>query len=263
MSFARLRSRQPLRRWTIAAGLLGIIILGLMGSWVAPHRVLGAVQGLMEALRGLGYRGAVVFAVLQMLVAVSGVLPASLLGVAAGAIYGFVPGFLLAAAGTLVGAILSFMLSRSLFRPTIERLSARRPRLRNLDALVDQAGWQLVCLLRLSPIMPFSATSLALGLSRIGLRSYALGTLASLPALAGYVFTGTLADSSLAIFAAGASPVHWGLLGLGIIATGAVTVRLGQILIKLGIVPSSMSHFNIAGREEQTVVAVVNRPHDG
>jgi uncharacterized membrane protein YdjX (TVP38/TMEM64 family) len=254
MSFAERRSWRPFRRWTIATGLVGILIFGLVASWVAPDRLVGAAEGLMEALRGLGYRGAVVFAVLQMLVAVSGVLPASLLGVASGAIYGFVPGFLLAAAGTLVGAILSFILSRSLFRPTIERLSALRPRLRNLDALVDQAGWKLVCLLRLSPIMPFSATSFALGLSRIGLRSYALGTLASLPALSGYVFTGTLAGSSLSIFASGASPVHWGLLGLGIIATLAVSVHLGQILIKLRIVPLGADHSKIASREDQAVI---------
>jgi uncharacterized membrane protein YdjX (TVP38/TMEM64 family) len=54
----------------------------------------------------------------------------------------------------------------------VERLAALRPRLRNLDALIARDGWKLVCLLRVSPIMPFSATSLALGLSPIGLRDY-------------------------------------------------------------------------------------------
>jgi uncharacterized membrane protein YdjX (TVP38/TMEM64 family) len=151
----------------------------------------------MHLVRGLGVRGAVVFAIIQILVAVSGILPASLLGVAAGSIYGLVSGFLLAAASTLAGALLSFFFGRYLFRAAVERLAARRPRLRNLDARIAQDGWKLVCLLRVSPIMPFSATSLALGLSAVSLRDYAIGTLASLPALFGYVFIGTLADTSL------------------------------------------------------------------
>jgi hypothetical protein len=78
-----------------------------------------------------------------------------------------VPGFLLAAASTMVGALAAFFLSRSLFRPTVERLIATRPRLRNFDALIAQDGWRLVCLLRISPVMPFSAASYMLGLSSI------------------------------------------------------------------------------------------------
>jgi hypothetical protein len=44
-------------------------------------------------------------------------------------------------------------------------------------------GWKLVSLLLLSRIMPFSATSLALGLYPSGQRDDTRGTLASLPAL--------------------------------------------------------------------------------
>jgi uncharacterized membrane protein YdjX (TVP38/TMEM64 family) len=155
-----------------------MIVLGMVVAWVSPERLADAAETLMHVVRGLGVRGALVFAILQISVAVSGILPASLLGVAAGAIYGLVPGFLLAAASTLAGAVLSFFLGRSLFRSTVERLSVRRPRLRDLDAQIARDGWKLVCLLRVSPIMPFSATSLALGLSAVGLRYYAIGTLA-------------------------------------------------------------------------------------
>jgi uncharacterized membrane protein YdjX (TVP38/TMEM64 family) len=51
---------------------------------------------LLRVLRSLGFTEAVIFAGLQTFVAVSGISPASLLGMAAGAIYGLVPGFLLA-----------------------------------------------------------------------------------------------------------------------------------------------------------------------
>src|SRR5207248_9119322 len=162
--------------------------------------------------------------------------PASLLGVAAGVIYGLVPGFLLAAASTWAGALLSFFLSRSLFRATIERLAVRRPRLRDLDARIAQDGWKLVCLLRISPVMPFSATSFVLGLSAISLRDYAIGTLASLPALCGYVFIGTIADRGLSAWASGAGPLRFALLCVGALATLVLVLRLGQIALKLGLV---------------------------
>src|SRR5438132_2576762 len=191
----------------------------MVAAWGSPERVIGVAEKLMHVVRGFGVRGAVLFAIMQVLVAVSGILPASLLGVAAGAIYGLVPGFLLAAVSTLAGALLSFFLSRSLFRAVVERQMARRPRLRNLDARIARDGWKLVCLLRVSPIMPFSATSFVLGLSAISLRDYAIGTLASLPALCGYVFIGTLADTSLAAWATGASPVRLILLAIGGLGT--------------------------------------------
>jgi uncharacterized membrane protein YdjX (TVP38/TMEM64 family) len=219
----------------------------MAAAWGSPERVIGAAEQLMHVVRGLGVRGAVVFAIVQILVAVSGVLPASLLGVAAGAIYGLVPGFLLAAASTLAGALLSFFLSRSLFRAGLEHLAARRPRLRNLDTRIARDGWKLVCLLRVSPIMPFSATSLALGLSAVGLRDYTIGTLASLPALCGYVFIGTLTDTSLAAWATGASTVHLVLLGVGGLATLVLVLRFGQIAMRVGIASRAADDLELTG----------------
>ena len=235
MSFAVPVGWRLSARGFFAVGLVGLIVLGVVGAWFSPERLVDAAERLMHLVRGLGVRGAFVFVILQISVAVSGIMPASLLGVAAGAIYGLVPGFLMAAASTLAGAVLSFFLSRSLFRPSVERLAARRPRLRHLDTRIARDGWKLVCLLRVSPIMPFSATSLALGLSAVCLRDYAVGTLASLPALCGYVFIGTLADTGLSSWSTGASPVRWALLGVGGLATSILIVRLGQIAMKLGL----------------------------
>jgi uncharacterized membrane protein YdjX (TVP38/TMEM64 family) len=243
--------RRSSGRWLLAVGLVGLIVFGTVAAWLLPERVIGAAEELMHALRGLGFRGVFVFSALQMLVAVSGILPCSLLGVASGAIYGLVPGFFLAAGSTLAGAILSFFLSRSLFRATVERLAARRPRLRNLDALIARDAWKLVCLLRVSPIMPFSATSLALGLSPVGLRDYLIGTLASLPALCGYVFIGTLADTGFSAWATGAEPIRWGLLGIGACATLALIVRLGRIAMKLGLASRVVDDSEFIGGRSQ------------
>jgi uncharacterized membrane protein YdjX (TVP38/TMEM64 family) len=86
----------------------------------------------------------------------------------------------------------------------------------------------MVLLLRLSPAMPFSATSYLCGLSRVRQRDYLLGTLASLPALAGYVVAGSLADASLS---ATRSPWHWAVLALGLAASALLTLQVSRIAL--------------------------------
>jgi uncharacterized membrane protein YdjX (TVP38/TMEM64 family) len=240
--------------WRLSSGRLLVVgLVGLAGlsiaGWIAPTGSIALTDASVRALRNLGFSGALLFGILQVLVSMSGILPASLLGMAAGGIYGLVPGFFLAASSTIVGAMVAFFLSRSFFRPTIERLMATRPRLRNIDALIKQDGLRLACLLRISPVMPFAVTSYMLGLSSIGLRSYAVGTLASLPALCGYVFVGTLADSSLSAWTAGAGPLRWILLGIGGMATLALTVRFGHMVKRLGFTPQTIATTGNQGSE--------------
>ncbi len=201
------------------------LVLGLL----RPDVAAGGAQRLIETARDTGGMGWLVLVGLQLLVAASGVLPASLLGVAAGATYGLGVGFALAAVGTLGGAMVAFALSRSLFREMIARQLARRPGMARFDALLARDGWRIVCLLRLSPIMPFAATSYALGMSAIGWRAYTIGTLASLPALFGYVFVGRFAEAGLDAWSGRAGALRWGLLAAGAVATVLLTLLVGHL----------------------------------
>jgi uncharacterized membrane protein YdjX (TVP38/TMEM64 family) len=219
--------------------LSGILVLGIVAggalAMLWPSQMVALCNGICDAVRGSGNGGVALFAISQILVALSGVLPAALLGSAAGAIYGVGFGFVVAAVSTLLGAQLSYLASRTLLRGFAERALAARPRLRNLDEMIAKEGWRFVCLLRISPVMPFSATSYALGLSSVSARDYLIGTLAALPALFGYVVLGSLAQSSLAATSAGAGPFRLGLIAIGVVATLVLTLRLGQIARKVGL----------------------------
>lgn len=190
----------------------------------------GVLLSWLDRLRGMGAAGAGLFVALQALVALIGFLPASLLGLAAGAVYGIGMGFGLSATGLMIGAGLAFGLARSALRSTIIRLVARRDGLRRFDAALARDGWRLVLLMRVSPVMPFSLTSFALGLSGIQFRDYAVGTLASLPALALYVTLGRLGVSGIAAIGRGDGAVHLAVLGIGLVATGLLTLRIGQLV---------------------------------
>lgn len=220
----------------LGVALLLLVTCGAAFALARPGEMVALGAQAVQALRASGHIGIVLLALAQIVVAVSGVLPAALLGAAAGALYGPFYGFLIAAISTLTGAQIAFVASRTLMRGFAERVLAGRPRLAQLDQMIAIEGWRMVCLLRLSPVMPFSATSYALGLSKVSPSQYAIGTLASLPALFGYVTMGALTDSGLDAVASGAGPIRLALLGLGVVATIILTLRFGALARRAGFI---------------------------
>ena len=213
----------------MTVAVAAVVLVCLATGIARPSLVTALAERVLDIARNAGAAGFVAFACLQLIVAASGVLPASLLGVAAGAAYGLPVGFMLAAVSTMGGALLAFGLSRSLFRNAIARQLARRRGLARFDALLTRDGWRIVCLLRISPVMPFAATSYALGMSGVGTEAYVLGTLASLPALLAYVYIGTLAEAGLSAWAMGAAPLRWAILGFGLSATLGLALIIGRM----------------------------------
>jgi uncharacterized membrane protein YdjX (TVP38/TMEM64 family) len=189
----------------------------------------------------MGATGWLVFLTMQIAVSSSGFIPGSLIGVAAGLAYGTYIGFLLSAAGTIAGGCIAFQLSRSLMRPFVLKFVSKRQYLVGLDEGISREGWWLVCLLRISPSMPFAATSYALGLSRIGFMPYLMGSLASLPALFGYVILGRVADPTLqpALLTA-AQPLHWSLVLVGAASTALLSLQIWRLIKSIGLCRSPL-----------------------
>jgi uncharacterized membrane protein YdjX (TVP38/TMEM64 family) len=221
----------PLRRRIALSALLAVLLIAsLAASLLLPHGFAATVVTITTKLRALRTIGWVIFVVAQASVALVGILPASLLGIAAGAVYGIPLGFMTSGIGVMLGALIAFALSRSAFRPLIASFLGRRARLAALDNLVTQDRWRIVALLRVSPVMPFSLTSYALGLSGIASRDYFIGTLASLPGLLGYVVIGALGGSTIAAKSGNDHVIHVALLALGAAATLALTIHLSRLL---------------------------------
>jgi uncharacterized membrane protein YdjX (TVP38/TMEM64 family) len=212
--------------------LIAVILAALCFSVFLGRDFATAIISITAKLRGLGIFGWLIFAVAQAVIALIGILPASLLGVAAGAVYGVLNGFIASAIGLIAGALIAFGLSRSAFRPMIAGLVGKSRRLSAFDNLLTKDRWRIVLLLRVSPVMPFSLTSYALGLSGVAMRDYLIGLLGSLPALLGYVIIGALGASTLAARSQGAAFVHITLLVLGAAATLALTIHLSRLLAR-------------------------------
>jgi uncharacterized membrane protein YdjX (TVP38/TMEM64 family) len=233
---ARVERMSALRGIAASTGF-AILVAGLIGARFIPASLIAHIENDLGRIRDLGVVGMALFSVIQVAIALSGFVPGSLIGVLAGTIYGVGGGFPLAALSTMTAALLAFQFARSVFRPLAARfLADRAGRLQNFDAVLAREGWRIVCLLRMSPVMPFAATSYALGASSVSLRDYLIGTLASLPALFGYVIIGALANAGLAVESGGAGVVRWLLIWGGLAATMFLTWRIGRLAAAAGLI---------------------------
>jgi uncharacterized membrane protein YdjX (TVP38/TMEM64 family) len=102
-------------------------------------------------------------------------VPRSLLGVAAGLVFGLWWGLLWAALGSVVGAVAGFLLARYVHTGLFDRV--RWKRFTAVLQRVERGGWRMVATFRLVPVIPHSLSNYALGLTRLRLGDYALGSL--------------------------------------------------------------------------------------
>lgn len=100
------------RRWALL--LLGAIVLALGGRSIASHLAV-----LTSGLHALGAWG-IVLSVLGFAVASATFVPAGLLTMLAGALFGIPDGILVAFAGASVGACMAFLLARHAARGMVE-----------------------------------------------------------------------------------------------------------------------------------------------
>jgi uncharacterized membrane protein YdjX (TVP38/TMEM64 family) len=141
--------------------------------------------------------------------------PRTLLGIAAGALFGPWWGTLWATLGSVVGALAGFMVARYVNSGMIDLEST--PRLGPILLRAEQGGWRAVTALRLIPVVPHSLANYALGLTRLGIGSYALGSLlGQLPMTIAAVELGTAGESALLGRADWVLPTSIGAAALGL-----------------------------------------------
>lgn len=102
-------------------------------------------------------------------------VPRAFLAVGAGLVFGMWWGILWAALGSVVGAVAGFLVARYVYAGFVERADSAR--LKALLARAERGGWRMVATVRLVPFIPHSLSNYALGLTRVRLGAYAVGSL--------------------------------------------------------------------------------------
>ena len=159
-------------------------------------------------------------------------VPGTLPNLAAGIIYGVVKGSLLVTLGASLGSGIAFLIARFAMRDFVKRRFLSSERFRSLDRAAGDRGFRLVALLRLSPLMPYNILNYALGVTRISLQDFLAGGLSIIPSVILYVGMGNVAGRMLLHTPAENSEttaLRWALQALGLFASTALTVWLGQL----------------------------------
>lgn len=198
--------------------VLAVAVTYVMWQWRGV--VSGGLESAVEYVHDLGPLGVAAFVVLYVSVTVAA-LPASLVTLAAGLLYGPYWGALLVFVSSLLGAVMAFLLARSWLRPTIEKRYGQGPIYGYLAKETERNGAKLVLLLRLSPLIPFSLLNYTLGLTRVSLLHYTVASaFGMVPGILLYVHAGaSLSDPG--------NVPGW-LFWLGLAATLAATIILGR-----------------------------------
>ena len=197
------------------------LALAVIAALVVAFRLLPVAEWLTQFqayVRNVGPIGYVIYALVYAVCCVL-FIPASVLTLGAGAIFGVVEGALVVIVGATLGATLAFLLARTVLRKRIERMIASNAKLAAVDRAIGREGTKLMLLMRISGFPPFTWINYALGLTGVRLLPYVLTTLFGI--IPG-VFAFAYAGAAGAAVATGSG----NRIGLIVTAVGAVLVSI-------------------------------------
>ena len=236
----------PVKTCIMAGCMARRQVVRLIGIGVAIAAIVTAaltlplaryVLALVEWMRNQGALGVAVYAAVYVIATVLA-LPGAAVTLAAGFVYGPLWGTALVSPASVAGATCAFAIARFIARDFVAERVRRHPRFAAIDEAVGERGWEIVFLLRLSPIVPFNFLNYALGLTRVRTRDYVVASaIGMLPGTFLYVYLGSLITSAAELLR-GHRPstgpwgqvLFWAGLAATILVTAVITRRTRRVL---------------------------------
>ena len=201
-----------------------LVALGVAAIVLPAREWLTPTLDWIDANRGV----ALAVYVVGFVIAAVLLVPSSILTLAAGFLFGLPLGVALVSAGSVLGAVMAFLVGRFFTRAWVAERVGHLTRFRALDAATHRNGFVIVLLARLSPLIPYILLNYAFAITAVRLRDYALATwIGMLPITVLYVYLGTL-TGDLASLGAGQIRgfASYTLLIAGFAATAVLTVLI-------------------------------------
>ncbi len=203
-----------------------------------PFAIFGQLQtqlvNLVEWINGLGAIAPLVFILAYVIITVA-FLPASVVTLGAGFVFGVVKGSILVFIGAMLGATAAFLIGRFVARDWIAKKVEGNNFFNALDNAIAEEGLKLIFLIRLSPAFPFNLLNYALGLTKVSLKDYVLGTTGIIPGTVMYVYLGSLIGD-IAMLGSGETPsnpiISWIIRILIFVTVVAITLYISKIAKK-------------------------------
>ena len=187
----------PPRRWArwlvVLLALLGLWLAYWywdLGQWLTLEQLKASRDALISLYADQPVKTALTFFGVYVLAAALSFPGASILTLAAGAIFGWAMGLLLVSFASSLGALLAFWVSRYLLRDVIEKRFGKL--LQPINEGLAKDGTFYLLTLRLVPLFPFWLINLLMGLTTLGARRfYIVSQIGMLVGTAVYVNAGT------------------------------------------------------------------------
>ena len=185
-------------------------------------------KGLKEWVESLGIWGPVALAGIYVIATILFV-PGTILTLVAGGVFGLVVGFITVSIASTMGAALAFLISRYFARDKVSEMAKDSRHFDAMDKAIEEGGWKVVGLLRLSPAIPFNIQNYLYGLTKVKFWEYVLTSwIAMMPGTFMYVYLGHVSGAALGGDRE-KSLGEWVLMGVGLLATVAVTVYVTKL----------------------------------
>ncbi len=189
------------------------------------------LKDILVWIESLGSIGAIAFIGIYIVSTVA-FLPAFILTLGSGVLFGVWLGSIYVFIGATVGSILAFLVGRYLARDWVAKKIADNDQFRAIDRAVGKEGLKIVLLTRLSPAFPFNLLNYAFGVTGVSVKDYVIGSIGMIPGTIMFVYIGSLAGN-LALIGTDAQPTNptlqWTIRIVGLIATVAVTVYVTRL----------------------------------
>ena len=187
----------PPRRWArwlvVLLALLGLWLAYWywdLGQWLTLEQLKASRDALISLYADQPVKTALTFFGVYVLAAALSFPGASILTLAAGAIFGWAMGLLLVSFASSLGALLAFWASRYLLRDVIEKRFGKL--LQPINEGLAKDGTFYLLTLRLVPLFPFWLINLLMGLTTLGARRFHIvSQIGMLVGTAVYVNAGT------------------------------------------------------------------------
>lgn len=152
--------------------------------------IIGSLGVFVDYVDSLGPTGYALFLVGYVALEVLAV-PAFPLTMSAGALFGTYSGTLLVTVSATIAATIAFLISRYVARDKVRKIADGYPKFKAIDKAIGEDSLRVVCIMRLSPLMPFAISNYLYGLTSVKFRSYVIGSFfGMMPGTFAYVSAG-------------------------------------------------------------------------
>ncbi|KAL5561648.1 hypothetical protein UlMin_031395 [Ulmus minor] len=214
---------------------------------------------LIWVKQDLGPWGPLVLAIAYIPLTILAV-PASVLTLGGGYLFGLPVGFIADSIGATIGATAAFILGRTIGRSYVISKLKNYPKFHAVAIAIQRSGFKIVLLLRLTPLLPFNMLNYLLSVTPVHIGEYMLASwLGMMPITFALVYVGTtLKDLSDVTHGWNeVSTTNWVFMALGFVISVILLVCIAKVA-KASLEKALADNSEIEGLSSPSALPVVS-----